>query len=553
MTEVLDKNIAGALTKMAQQMPQETALVAPNGTKNGMAQYTTLTYEELETRSNQAAQGLRDLGICDGCRVVLMVKPSIDLFTLVFAIFKAGAVPVLVDPGIGLKYLKQCIGEAEPTAFIGIPPAHAARVVLGWGNKTIRTKVWVGGGFSFGLPTLKGFLEKYADQKTFEIRPHAPGAMAAVLFTSGSTGVPKGVVYTHETFLSQVESIRDMFQIQPGDVDLPTFPLFALFDPALGMTTIIPDMDPTKPAKANPKKLIDAIERFGVTTMFGSPALLNTLGRYGEANQVKLPTLKRVLSAGAPMPAYTIKRMKDMMADDGQLFPPYGATESLPVAYLEANEVLQDTWALSEKGAGICVGRPVPQIQARIIPTNEKPIENAKDVEDCAVGQVGEIAVKGPMVTASYFKREEATRLAKMRDDDGGVWHRMGDLGYFDEEGRLWFCGRKSHRVQLSETQTLYTTQVEAIFNTHPDVFRTALVGIGERPTQKPVVCVELEKATQASWKDIEQKLGAIAKEHDLTSELNVFLRHPSFPVDIRHNAKIGRPQLAQWAQGQLS
>ena len=155
-----------------------------------------------------------------------MVKPSIDLFTLVFAIFKAGAVPVLVDPGIGLKYLKQCIGEAEPTAFIGIPPAHAARVVLGWGNKTIRTKVWVGGGFSFGLPTLKGFLEKYADQKTFEIRPHAPGAMAAVLFTSGSTGVPKGVVYTHETFLSQVESIREMFQIQPGDVDLPTFPAF---------------------------------------------------------------------------------------------------------------------------------------------------------------------------------------------------------------------------------------------------------------------------------------------------------------------------------------
>jgi len=548
-----DTNIAGALSKMAARIPDETALVAPNGTKGGEPQYISLTYQELEQRSNQAAHGLCDLGISEGCRVVLMVKPSIDLFTLVFAIFKAGAVPVLVDPGIGLKYLKQCIGEAEPEAFIGIPPAHVARLILGWGKATIKTKLWVGGKLSFGLPTLNGLIQKHADKTTFEIKAQAPGTTAAILFTSGSTGVPKGVVYTHETFLAQVESIREMFKIEPGDVDLPTFPLFALFDPALGMTTIIPDMDPTRPAQADPTKLIGAIERFKVTTMFGSPALLNTLGRYAEANQVKLPTLKRVLSAGAPMPAPTIQRIKNMMADDGQLFPPYGATESLPVAYLEANEVLNDTWANTEQGAGICVGRPVPQIRTRIIPTDDGALSDFSQTTDCPVGTIGEITVSGPMVTASYFKRDEATQLAKIKDAEGHVWHRMGDLGYFDDQGRLWFCGRKSHRVQPSEDLTLYTTQVEALFNNHPDVFRSALVGIGARPTQKPVICIEMEKRASMSWAALKGALEEIARGHELTRGIDTFLLHPQFPVDIRHNAKIGRPQLAQWAKGRLS
>ena len=408
----------------------------------------------------------------------------------------------------------------------------------------------MGGGLSFGMPTLNQLLQKHEGSPDFTIQERPADATAAVLFTSGSTGVPKGVVYTHQTFLAQVESIREMFQIEPGDVDLPTFPLFALFDPALGMTTIIPDMDPTRPAKADPKKLIAAMERFKVTTMFGSPALLNTLGRYAEAHQVKVPTLKRVLSAGAPVPAPVIRRIKGMMGAGGQLFPPYGATESLPVAYLEAQEVLEETWAQTEAGAGICVGRPVPQIRVRILPITDEPMENFDGIEDCSQGIVGEIAVHGPMVTQTYFKREASTRLAKIRDADGNVWHRMGDLGYFDASGRLWFCGRKSHRVQLTPDTTLYTTQVEALFNTHPDVFRTALVGLGQAPHQKPALCVELEKKTTQPWPQIEAALRDTARQHAKAQAIEHFLVHPGFPVDIRHNAKIGRPQLAQWAQG---
>ena len=124
--------------------------------------------------------------------------------------------------------------------------------------------------------------------------------IAAILFTSGSTGVPKGAVYTHGNFLAQVELLKETYGIEPGEIDLPTFPLFALFDPALGMSAVIPEMDPTRPANVDPEKILGAIQRYGVTNTFGSPALLHRVGSYGAAHGVKLPTLRRVISAGAP-------------------------------------------------------------------------------------------------------------------------------------------------------------------------------------------------------------------------------------------------------------
>ncbi len=224
-----------------------------------------------------------------------MVPPGLEFFALFFALFKAGIVPVLIDPGIGLKPLKQCLDEAEPEAFIGITRAQLARVLLRWSPKSIRRSVTLGPRLAWGGITLRGLARRGGETGAPVLAGTRGDDMAAILFTSGSTGIPKGVVYRHRHFVAQVEMLRDTFGIRPGEVDLATFPPFALFDPALGMTTVVPHMDPTRPAQANPEYLVQAIEQFGVTNLFGSPALLKVLGRYCTQESLVLPTLKRVL------------------------------------------------------------------------------------------------------------------------------------------------------------------------------------------------------------------------------------------------------------------
>jgi acyl-CoA synthetase (AMP-forming)/AMP-acid ligase II len=286
--------------------------------------------------------------------------------------------------------------------------------------------------------------------------------------------------------------------------------------------------------------------------MFGSPALLNTVGRYGVKHQVKLPTLKRVIAAGAPLPAHVMERFHTMLEDDAVIYPPYGATESLPVAVLGSHEILEDTWPQTEQGAGVCVGRPVPIVEVKVIGITDEGISNWDESLCVSPGEVGEIVVKGPVVTQAYFNDSENTDLSKI-DDTGGIRHRMGDLGYFDPQGRLWFCGRKSHRVILSK-QTLFTVPCEGIFNAHPDIYRTALVGVGTGDNRKPVLCVELETSSaKTSLIELTDALQKIAKQHQHTADIQTFLFHPSFPVDIRHNAKIGREKLSVWATEKLT
>jgi acyl-CoA synthetase (AMP-forming)/AMP-acid ligase II len=371
--------------------------------------------------------------------------------------------------------------------------------------------------------------------------------VAAIVFTSGSTGPPKGVVYRHRNFMAQVNAIRDAYGMKPGEVNLPTFPLFALFDPALGMTTVVPDMDPTRPARVDPRKIIDPIREHGVSVMFGSPALLDTVGRWGVANGVKLESLRCVISAGAPVPPRVIERFQSMLRDEAAIHTPYGATESLPVATTSSHEILSDTRHGTDRGDGTCVGIPVPSIEAAVITIDDQPIEVWSDDLEVGSGEVGEIVVKGPQVTTEYFNAARHTDLAKIKDGES-VRHRMGDLGYFDDRGRLWFCGRKSQRVETA-SGTLFTVPCESVFNTHPEVFRTALVGVGETGVHKPVLCVELEQGVDRREHDrIRSELLEIGSRFDHTSSIRDVLFHPSFPVDIRHNAKIGRGALAVWA-----
>ena len=548
MTETC--NIAATLPRLARERPDQIAIRCPGSRgSDGFGKYDiVLTYADLDARSDAIAAGLASHGIIRGTRTVIMVRPSPEFFLLMFALFKAGAVPVLVDPGIDRRALKQCLDEAQPEAFIGIPLAHVARLILGWA-RCAHKLVTVGPRLGWGGTTLAKIEGLGAGAGT-QLADTQPDDVAGILFTSGSTGVPKGVVYRHRHFVAQIELLRNAFGMQPGGVDLPTFPPFALFDPALGLTSIIPDMDPTRPASADPRKLQHAIRTYGVTQLFGSPALMRVLADHGE----KLMGVQRVTSAGAPVPPEVVEKIRALLPDDAQFWTPYGATECLPVAVIEGRE-LQSTRAETERGAGTCVGRPVAPNEVRVIAIRDADIGEWSDELVVADGVVGEITVAGPTATDSYFNRESATRAAKIREPlrDGSerIVHRMGDVGYFDAQGRLWFCGRKTQRVETADGP-LYTEQVEPIFNTHPEVKRTALVGVGVQGRQQPVLCYELQAGVSASRRaDIVVALQAMAAQHAHTAGIQRFLCHPAFPVDIRHNAKIGREKLAVWAASQ--
>jgi olefin beta-lactone synthetase len=544
-------NIAAHLPEMARRQPATIAIHVPRR-RGGRLTYQQATFAELEAQSNLIAHALEGYGIGRGVRSVLMVTPSLEFFALTFALFKVGAVPVLVDPGMGVRNLRACLAEAAPQAFIGIPKAHVARLLFGWGKGTLRRLVTVGRRLGWGGKTLPELVTAAPPALPYEMAATEAEETAAILFTSGSTGVPKGAVYSHGNFAAQVEALRGIYDIRPGEIDLPTFPLFALFAPALGMTAVIPEMDFTRPAMADPQKLVTAIQQFGISNMFGSPALLNRLGRFGVEQGVTLPSLKRVISAGAPVPATVLERCAGLLGSATQIFTPYGATEALPVCSIGSREILDETRRLTDQGKGVCVGRPVPGLRLEIIPISDDSIPLWKDTLPLPIGEIGEIVVQGAQVTAGYFGRPQSTALAKIADPAGGFFHRMGDLGYRDEQGRIWFCGRKAHRVPTS-AGNLFTIPCEAIFNTHPQVFRSALVGIGAPGSQQPVICIELEMGIAASEQPrLKDELLAIGQANPLTAGIHALLFHPAFPVDIRHNAKIFREKLAAWAAEQL-
>ncbi|WP_160053807.1 olefin beta-lactone synthetase [Shewanella litoralis] len=549
-------NICQHLKRAAQNMPTGLA-VAVQHAKQGQFTYQEIDFASLHQQSDMIAKGLIQYGITRGMKAVLMVTPSIEFFSLTFALFKAGIIPILVDPGMGIKNLKQCFEESQPDAFIGIPKAHIARRILGWGKGSVKQVINVGGSglqrwlanaTSLETITEIGRNEAYP----FEMALLKPDDMAAILFTSGSTGTPKGVVYSHAMFEAQISALKDDYGIAPGERDLATFPLFSLFGPALGMASIVPDMDASKPITANPANLFAAIEQYQCSNMFVNPALLERLGQAGEQTQHKLNSVKRVISAGAPATISSIKRFSKMLNPGVQVLNSYGATESLPISMI-GSDALFTTSELTDQGKGICVGKPISSVNISIIAISDQPMPRWDNVTPLAPNHIGEIVVSGPMVSQSYYQRQQATKNAKIFD--GEVYrHRMGDVGYLDDDGLLWMCGRKGHIVDAKRGQQklkrFYTIPCERVFNTHPQVKRSAIVGVEVAGDTVPVVCIELNKDIVCSTANVlYQDLIKLAEQYPHTEGINRFLIHPDFPVDVRHNAKIFREKLAVWAQ----
>jgi acyl-CoA synthetase (AMP-forming)/AMP-acid ligase II len=542
----MNSNIARILPETAETFPDRTGLVCRSGRT-----LKSWTFREIDRSVDRLAHRLVERGVKRGDRVMLMVRPSLDFIALTFALFKIGAVIVLIDPGMGYRNLRRCIGQVAPDVLVGIARAHLFKFLFPKPFRSVRLSIWIGNPKILNSAFLSAEIEagnnsNFAPFPSAEMQPEDP---AAILFTTGSTGPPKGVCYEHSVFRAQLGLIRDYYQVGPGDIDQPAFPLFALFSTGLGACSVVPEMNPARPASVDPEKFIRTIQKYGVTYSFGSPAIWNVVSKYCQAHGITLPSLKKILMAGAPVPGDLLARTRTILAGDAEIHTPYGATESLPVASITASEILGETWEKTRVGKGVCVGRPLPSITIRIIRVSDDAIENWDDSLLLPEYETGEIVVRGPVVTSGYFNNSKENRLAKIVDGEG-FWHRMGDVGYLDETGRLWFCGRKGHRVTTG-TSTMYSICCEALFNEHPAVYRSALVGVGPPGKQEPVIVVELHDGKTRS-SSLVAELRQIAQKSELTRPIEHFLFHGSFPVDIRHNAKIFREELARWATRKL-
>lgn len=531
-------NVAHFLAEQAAQQPDGAAVRAPDGREaDGSIRYLERNFAELEAEASAAAHYFSSLGIQRGTRVLLMVKPGLDLIRIVFALFKIGAVPIVIDPGMGLGRFLKCVRHSKPEAVVGIPLAIWIARIFRSSFQGVRIKAAINKSFSKKLSEQIG-------QGAFPVADSASVELAAILFTSGSTGPAKGVLYEHGMFMAQVEAIRAQYAIEPGEVDLPMLPVFALFNPALGMCTVVPEMNPSRPAAVDPEKIVRAIRQNEITNSFGSPALWAKIVRYCEAEKVTLPSVRRILMAGAPVPPALMEKMQAIIPN-GEIHTPYGATEALPVSSISASEVLKNTAIMTQQGEGTCVGQPLPGVEVRLIQATDESIDSIDHVEEVAVGEVGELIVRGPSVTRGYDQLPEADAKSKI-PDASGHWHRMGDLGRVDDLGRLWFCGRAVEKVTTPDGP-LYTDCCEAIFNQHPGVFRSAMIDLGEG---RPAVVIEPEKGyfpnSRAKKMSFITELTQLAQNNPKTIQIDQFFFEKSFPVDVRHNAKIHRLSLAK-------
>jgi acyl-CoA synthetase (AMP-forming)/AMP-acid ligase II len=541
-------NVARHLRIAATERPDGLATKSPLPVlASGEVRHESRTFRQLDQESDAAADHFSREGISEGTRVLLAVRPGHDLIVGMFGLLKLGAVPVAIDPGMGWSAFLACVRRSHPEALVGLRAATWLSYLPFAAFRSLRRRVTAGGS---------------AGRQALSATPPAPrpiaavsrDSLAAILFTSGSTGAPKGVCYTHGMFDAQIELVRATYGIRPGETDMAMLPLFALFNPALGTTTVTPLLDPSKPLAADPAPLVAALISEKVTCSFGSPAIWGKVADHCEARGIRLPDLRRLLIAGAPVSGELLAKLR-VVAPHCETHTPYGATECLPVTTIAADELLGEARQAALRGHGTCVGRPVSGVEIRVIREADGPIADLAEAIPCAVGEIGEIIATGPSVTRAYDGLPEATRLAKIADGER-VWHRMGDLGSLDADARLFFLGRRVEAVRTADGD-LPTESLEPAFRQHPQVFRCALIGLGAAPNQTPALVVEPRAGafpeTEAARARFVAELRDQARIHPQAGRVRHIVFQRALPVDVRHNAKIHRLQLAKEWTARLS
>jgi acyl-CoA synthetase (AMP-forming)/AMP-acid ligase II len=553
-----------AVMAFAERSPITPAVISPRWIRdpiNGSSlHYSNTSFGELAKTINQYQRGLSELGLAPGDRVLMLVAPGADFLALAVAVMGRGATPVFVDPGIGMERLSRCIQDADPHAFIGSPKAHLLRILKRSLFHRIKFHItaseWAfSGGYSLA------YLKRFANAALPPVslpKLRSDGTLRAqdaalIAFTSGATGTPKGVVFTNDMVREQLRVIRDVLGQEAGTSDLALLPIFSLFNVALGVTSVFPILPPGKPLALDPSHVVKLISDLGITSSFGSPTLWTKIAEYALRTGEQLPTLKRVFTAGAAVPKATLDLIKKV-APNCEPATPYGATEALPVTFVTAHQLeeLADSRAATGE-QGTPVGFPISGIQVAIIQSSEQPLKSVEDCVQLAPGEIGEVVVRGAGVSPEYLHRPDANRVGKIQDG-AAFWHRMGDLGYVNSAGALYYCGRKSHSIYTAE-RAYHSVPVESIFDKLSMVRRSALVGIrgGKEPALVVEPLPEFWPESESEIATFTEMLRSEAAKSELTSGLTQFFFHKSFPVDARHNAKIFRDQLSEWADKMLA
>lgn len=531
-------NLAARFVEAALARADQTALILAD--RRGGTRETT--FAELNRWSDACAHAARRAGLQPGDRVLLLVRPGAELVALVFGLLKAGLTIVLIDPGMDRPGFLGCVERAAPHAMVGVLPAHVLAALRPHAFRSLR-KRWLA-----GWPWAPGAIARTrrGGVEPFPSAPVAGDATAAVVFTTGSTGVPKGVVYTHGNYEAQFALLRSRFAITPEQVALVGYLPFALLCLCMGNTCVLPHVHPARPAWVDPAPVLELVRRYRPAFGLGSPAFWGRVGDHCARTGARLDGVRLLLLFGAEVHESILRNLRTALADEAEIHTPYGSTEAQPLCTIADRELL-DPQLLDARGRlGVCVGRPLDGVDLRLV----RVTDDAMSPEDARrdPGPVGEIIVRGSMVTDGYFASPVQDELHKIGTPPAR-WHRMGDCGSLDAHGRLWLAGRKSQRIETA-VGTLFPLPVEARANRHPAVRRSALVGVGERGAQRPVLVVELDdvRASLAAQELVTSELVAQLAADPATELIRDVLVHPSLPVDYRHNAKIQREALARWA-----
>ena len=526
-----EKNLVSLLRDTAHRIPDRPAVIS--ALDQGFA---SRNFAQLYADIQDCASILSSQGLGKGDKSLLFVKPGLELIVLAFALIHLGAVPIIIDPGMGLQSMLACIRSTRPSFLIGTPLVCLVSKLFPRSFKTIQGKVVIDSRFLVKIQSEKVSASKLHPAKT------SASKLAAIVFTSGSTGKPKGVRYLHSTFNAQVESLRENFGMSEGELDLTTLPVFALFNPALGITSVIPDMNPRKPAKANAEKLVRAIMDFKISSAFASPVIGKKIANWCLEKNQDLSSLKRIFLAGAPSPPSLIEELSKVLIN-GQVIVPYGSTEALPVAYCKSQEVKTCRSSI-ESGEGSLLGKPIPGITIKIFAARNAPYpSNSDELNVLDKNEVGEICVSGAVVTDGYYRMPGATSDARF-NYEGKVFHRMGDLGYFDQDENLRFMGRKTECIP-TPNGPLETERCEPIINAYEGIYRSALIGIGLGALKEPCLVVEpVDKSSPRE--DLAKHVREELRKRIPSFAIERIFWENSIPVDSRHNAKIHRLALSR-------
>ncbi|MDP1564109.1 MAG: AMP-binding protein [Pirellulaceae bacterium] len=514
-------NVGRLLANVAEQMPDKLALVLPDRFK-----VPPISFGELWERSGRLAMALQNAGVQTGDRVIVMVPMSIDLYVVLLGLIRSGCVAVFVDPWMSLSRIAKFANYAEPTAFIGIPKSHWIRwlqpslrrlpVTVSTGNR------W--GGWVAKYPLSDWLKIKNDDAPLIPVRPSDP---ALITFTSGSSGEPKGANRTHQFLSAQHQALSREFPYEASDVDLPMFPVFALNNLVSGVTSIVPDMDFRRVATVSGNTIFEQMRRHDVTTCTASPPLLDRLAETGRTHEL---SLRRILTGGAPISDRQLDHWHAAFPH-AKIVVAYGSTEAEPVADIDSHARLQ----LAHPRHGFCMGQPISAIATRIIPIQSGTIGTTEWEQTCLPqGEIGELIVSGDHVCRDYYRNEAATRENKLIDQQRQLWHRMGDTGYFDSDGRFWLVGRVHSSIQRAG-RWLHPQLVEQhLMEQLPQVKQVAAVGFPDPELGQGlgVIVVAAPEVVELA------KIHLLLEQAGYPCDQCLIVQEP-LPVDPRHNSKI--------------